>query len=232
MPSETTADIIENVTSLHAQLAKLELEATRLRELRTTIAEGGKVLVEVSQGMLGATSSMQAATESLRDSGMPRAMDHIAEIERRIEQQLGIIDRTVNEKIDELRVKTGSAVGEQLSALPGQLAPALGVEISGQIGAIGKAVHESATALSERLNSTTAASKQLGAGIDQAIQRLSKQLASEIQGIGQQVQSAKSTLASVEGATKQLERRQRVLAVVVGFSAAAAVAALLACLLR
>jgi hypothetical protein len=232
MPSETTANIIENMTSLHAQLAKLELEATRLRELRTTIAEGGKALVEVSQGMLTATAGMQAATESLRDSGMPRAVDHIAAIERRIEQQLSIIDRTVNEKIDELRVKTGAAVGDQLAALPGQLAPALGVQISGQIGAISKSVDESTSVLTERLNSTSAASKQLGTSIDQAIQRLTKDLASGIQGIGQQVQSTKSALASLEGAMNQLEKRQRFLAVLVGISAASAAAALLACLLH
>jgi len=136
MPSETTTEIIECMTSLHAQLAKLEMEATRLGELRTTIATAGKALAEISHGMLGVTTSMQAATESLRDSGMPRVIDHVTELERRIEQQLGTIDRTVNEKIEELRVKTGTAVGEQLAALPQQLAPALGVEISGQIGAM------------------------------------------------------------------------------------------------
>jgi prefoldin subunit 5 len=232
MPSETTVNIIENIAALHAQLAKLELEATRLRELRTTIAEGGKALVEVSQGMLTATTGMQAATESLRDSGMPRAMDHIGAIERRIEQQLSIIDRTVNEKINELRVKTGAAVGDQLAALPGQLAPALGVQISGQIGAISKSVDKSTSVLTERLSSTSAASKQLGASIDQAIQRLTKDLSSEIQGIGQQVQSTKSALARLEGAVNQLEQRQRFLAVLVGLAAASAAAALLSCLLR
>jgi len=232
MSSETTVNIIETMASLHAQLSSLELEATRLRDLRATISEGGKSLVGASQGMLSATAGMQAATESLRDSGMPRAIDHIAAIERRIEQQLSIIDRTVNEKIDELRVKTGTAVGDQLAALPGQLAPPLGEQIAGQIGAISKSVNESTSVLAERLDSTTAASKQLGAGIEQAIQRLTKNLASEIQGVGQQVQSAKSALASVEGAMNQLEKRQRFLAVLVGTSAAAAAAALLTCLLR
>jgi hypothetical protein len=232
MPTETAANIIANITSLHAQLEKLEQEAERLRELRATIAEGGKALVEVSKGMLNATTSMQNATESIRDSGMPRALDHIAEIERRIDQQLGVIDRTVNQKIDELQIKTGTAVGHQLAALPGQLVPALGIEISGQIGAIGKSVNESTNLLNERLNSTAAAYKLLGAATDQALQRFSRDSASQIEGLGQQVQSAKSALASVEDAVKRLERRNRFLAALVAFSALSAIAALLACVLR
>ena len=232
MPSEATTDIIENMSTLHAQLTKLELEAARLRELRTTISEAGKALVEISQGMVGATASMQGATESLRDSGMPRAVDHIAEIDRLIDGQLSIIDRTVNDKIDELRVKTDATVGDQLAALPAQLAPALGVEISGRIEAIGKSVNESTKLLGESLNSITVANKQLGAGLDQAVQRLTKQLSSEVQAVGQQVQSAQSALTSVERTMNHLERRQRFLAVIVGISAATAGVTLLAALLR